>query len=85
MTGTFDGRREATLEFEARASNATRQDLSLLIHKLEQEVRIFVVNILDPCALEAAVFLLLGLRLDAVDRGGSNYRIFCHSLTINGY
>lgn len=68
MTGAFDGHRKAALVLQAGAGDAAWQDFALLIHKLQQEVRIFVVNVLDTGALEAAVFFQAGLRTDLVYR-----------------
>lgn len=79
MTCTLDSDRQPALKFQASASDATREDLALLVDKLEQEVRVLVVDIFDTSALEAAVFLLAGLGADSVDRGRSDYGILCHN------
>lgn len=50
------------LELQARARDAAGQHAALLIHELQQKVRIFVVHVLNAVFLEAAV-LLAGILL----------------------
>ena len=46
-----------TLELKAGAGNTTGQDAALLVDELQQEVRVFVVDVLDTGFLKAAVLL----------------------------
>jgi hypothetical protein len=43
------------LEFQTRTSKSAREDLALLIDKLQKEVRIFVINVFDSILFKAAV------------------------------
>jgi hypothetical protein len=56
VAGTFYGRRNAALVFEAVASNTTWQQFALLIDELKQKICVFVVNVFDAELAEAAVF-----------------------------
>jgi hypothetical protein len=57
VTGFSHGLSYFALEFQASTRNAARQYTTLLIHKLQKEVRVFVVYVLDTVLLEAAIFL----------------------------
>ena len=57
VTGLSHGLSHFALEFEAGASNAAGQQAALLVHKLQQEVRVFVIHVLDTVLLEAAVLV----------------------------
>ena len=61
MAGSLDGLGDLALVFRRSASNAAGQDLALLVHKLQQEVGVFVIDVLDAVLLEAAVFLSFGI------------------------
>jgi hypothetical protein len=50
------------LELQAGTRDAAWQNAALLVHELQQEVRVFVINILDAVLLEAAI-LLAGILL----------------------
>jgi len=66
VTCTLDGHCEAALILEACACDATWQNLALVVQEFPQEIGVFVVNVLDPVALEAAVFLRHVGRLDLI-------------------
>jgi hypothetical protein len=53
-----------TLELQAGARDATGQDAALFVHELQQEVRVFVVYVLNAVLLEAAIFLARILLVD---------------------
>jgi hypothetical protein len=53
---TLDGGGDAALELEAVACDAAREQLALFVDELEQEVGIFVINVLDAESTETAVF-----------------------------
>lgn len=76
MPCTFDRYGKSALVFKAGACQSPGKNLSLLINKLQQEVRIFVVNVLDPAALKPAILFLQGLGTDLVDRRGPNHVVF---------
>ena len=77
MAGSLDGLGHFALVFRGSAGDAAGQDLTLLVDKLQQEVGIFVVDVLDAVLLEAAIFLSLG-----IDRDGSQILdvvvVLCH-------
>lgn len=56
MASAFDGRSDHALVLERVARQAAREDFALLVDEVEQEVRVFVVDVFDPEAAEAAVF-----------------------------
>lgn len=56
MAGAFDGGGYAALILEAVARNAAREEFALLVDELEQELRVFVVDVFDAEFAEAAVF-----------------------------
>ena len=62
MTGFGHGLSYFALELEAGAGDAAGQNAALLVHKLQQEVRVLVINVLNAVLLEAAV-LLAGILL----------------------
>jgi hypothetical protein len=66
VTGTLDGHCKAALVLQAGARDATWQDFALVVQEFPQEVWILVVDVLDPVALEAAIFLGHVGRLDLV-------------------
>lgn len=55
MAGALNGLCHAALEFQAGAGQAAGQQAALVVDKLEQKVCVFVVNVFDTGALEAAV------------------------------
>lgn len=57
MTGFCHGLSHFALEFQAGAGDTAGQQAALLIHKLQQEVRVFVIHVLDAVFLEAAVLV----------------------------
>ncbi len=59
MTSALDGLRHFALVLQRGSSNAAGQNAALLIHKLQQEILVFIINVLDAVLLEAAVLLLL--------------------------
>jgi hypothetical protein len=46
------------LELQRSTCDAARENLSLLVEELLEELRVLVVDILDSCLLETAVLLL---------------------------
>lgn len=56
MARPLDGSGKAALIFQAGACKAAREDLALLIDELQEEVCVFVINVLDACLFETAVF-----------------------------
>ncbi len=83
VTGTLNGLSYATLEFQRSAGDATGQDLALLVEEFLEEFGILVVDVLDACTFEAAVFFLLN-----VYRHGCQVADFglclCHCLVLLG-
>jgi len=63
VAGLSNGLGHFALEFQAGAGEAAGQHAALLVHKLQQEVRVFVVHVLNAVLLEAAVFLAVVLGL----------------------
>jgi len=66
VAGTLDGHREAALILQACACDATWQNLALVVQEFPQKLRVFVVDVLDPIALEAAIFFGHVGRLDLI-------------------
>ena len=69
VTGFGHGLSYFALEFQAGARDAAGQNAALLVHELEQEVRVLVVHVLDAVLLKAAVLgavVLLGQRVAVV-------------------
>ena len=62
VTGFSHGLSHFALEFQASARNAAGQHAALLVYKLQKEVRVFVVHVLNTVLLEAAV-LFAGILL----------------------
>lgn len=58
MTCTLDSSRNATLVLEAVACDTAWQELALFVDELEEEIRVFVVNVLDAEFAETAIFLV---------------------------
>src|SRR5262245_57343476 len=58
VTGTLNSLGDFLLKLQACTCKSARKDLALLVHKLQKEVRIFVVDILYTVLLKAAVFWL---------------------------
>ncbi len=65
MACPFDRFGHFPLILQAGAGDPPRKDLSLLVHQLQKEIRVLVVDVFPAVLLEAAI--LLPLRLD-VDR-----------------
>src|SRR5690554_7177771 len=61
MTGSFNCLGHFTLVLQRGTGQSTGQNFSLLIQKLLQELRIFVIHVLDFVFLEAAVLFLFNL------------------------
>ena len=61
MTGALNGLSHAALELERGAGDAARQNLTLLVEELLQELGVFLIDVLDTTAFETAVFLLAGV------------------------
>lgn len=55
MAGAFNGAGYTALVFQAVACDAAWKQFALLIDELQQEIRVFVVNIFDTELTEAAV------------------------------
>lgn len=72
MARALDRYGEAALKFKAGARDATGQDLSLFVDKLQQEIGVLVVDVFDACFFEAAVLFLSGFGTDTVYRCGSD-------------
>jgi hypothetical protein len=63
VAGLCDGLGHFALKLQAGAGEAAGQHAALLVHELQQEVRVFVVHVLNAVLLKAAVFLAGVLRL----------------------
>ena len=61
MAGALDSFGHFLLILVGSTGDAAGQDFALLVDELQQEVCIFIVNILDAELFETAVFLALGL------------------------
>ena len=61
MTSTLDCLGYTTLELQRGSCDTTGKDLTLLVQKLLEELRILIVDILDAAALETAVLFLLNV------------------------
>ncbi len=59
MACPFDGLGNLALVFNGCAGNAAGQNFSLLIDEFQQEIFVFVVNILDSALFKTAVFSFL--------------------------
>lgn len=59
MAGTLDSGGHSALVLQAIASDSARKHLALFVYELQQEVSVFVVNVLDAELAEAAVLLAL--------------------------
>jgi hypothetical protein len=62
VTRAFNRLCHFTLKLQGCACKTAWKQFALLIHKLQQEVRILVIDVLDTASFETAVFLLLRLR-----------------------
>jgi hypothetical protein len=80
VTCTLDGHSEAALILQACACDATWQDLALVVEEFPQEIGVFVVDVLDPVALEAAIFLGHVGRLDLVDSRRADASVFAFTV-----
>jgi len=58
VTSTLDSSRNATLVFEAVARDTAWQKRALFVDELEEEIRVFVVNVLDAEFAETAIFFV---------------------------
>ncbi len=56
MTGTLNCSSYTTLVFQAVACDTTWKQFALFVDELDQEVRVFVVNVLDTKFAETAIF-----------------------------
>jgi hypothetical protein len=56
MARTFYGSRYTALVFQAIARDTTREQFALFVDELKEEIRVFVINVLDPEFAETAVF-----------------------------
>jgi hypothetical protein len=56
VAGTLDGGCDAALVFEAVAGDTARQQFTLFVDELKQEVGILVINVFDAEFAETAVF-----------------------------
>ena len=61
MACALNGLSNSTLELQRSTGDATWENLTLLVEELLQELRIFVIDILDTCLLEAAILFLLNI------------------------
>ena len=61
MTSTLDSLSYTTLELEAIACDTTREDLTLVIEELLEELGVLVVYVFDASFLKATILLLLYL------------------------
>lgn len=59
MTGAFNGLGYFALVFQAGTGQATGQNFALFVKQFQQEVAVFVVDVLDPGFLEAVVLLTI--------------------------
>jgi len=76
VTRTFYGRSHFTLVLQRVARNAARQDFALLVDELEQEVAIFVIDVLDAKLAEAAILFALLANLRIAEE--LNIVLICH-------
>lgn len=68
MTCALNCRGDPALEFQRVAGDAPGQELALWVDKLQEEVRITVVNIANAVFLEAAVFFPLFSDVGVVEK-----------------
>ena len=61
MAGPFDGLGQFPLVFYGRTGDAAGQNLALLVHKFQQEVRVLVIDVFNAQLFEAAIFFLFGI------------------------
>jgi hypothetical protein len=59
MACTLNGGGHATLVFQAVAGNTAGQQFTLFVDELNEEVRVFVVDIFDTKLAETAVFFAI--------------------------
>ncbi len=62
MARAFDGDGQSALIFEARTRQATGVNASLFVYKMEEKVRVFVIDVFYPRFFEPAK-LLFGILL----------------------
>ena len=65
------------LELEGSTGKAARENLSLLVQELLEELCVLVVNIFDTCFLETALFLSLYLYCRRVEI--TYFIVLCHN------
>ena len=76
MASFLNGLSNFALELQGSTGDTTGQNLALLVEELLEELRVFVIHVLDTGFLEAAVLFLLLIRLF---RGQiANLFILCH-------
>ena len=61
MTCTLHSLSHAALVFQRSTGYTARQNLTLFVEELLQELRVLIVDILDTALLETAVLLLLNV------------------------
>ena len=59
VAGAFDGGSHAALVLEAVAGDAAGQQFALFVDELNEEIGVFVINVLDAEFAETAVFSLI--------------------------
>ena len=57
MTCALNGSSYTALVFQAVACDTAREQFALFVDELDQEVRVFVINVLDTEFAETAIFL----------------------------
>jgi hypothetical protein len=76
VTGALHRYGEAALILEARACDATWQNLALVVQEFAEEIGVFVIDVLDPVALEAAILLGHVGRLNLIYSSRADASIF---------
>lgn len=59
VAGAFNSLSHATLELQRGACDAAGKDFALLVEELLEKFGILVIDILDTCTFETAVFFFL--------------------------
>ena len=76
VTTALDSRCHFALVLQRVTSNTARQDFALLVDELQQEVAIFVIDVLDAKLAEAAILFALLANLRIAEE--LNIVLICH-------
>lgn len=87
MAGPFDGLGQFPLVFYGRTGDAAGQNLALLVHKFQQEVRVLVIDVFNAQLFEAAIFFLFDIHRDGGEISDFAIGLLCaHNLNLfKGY